>query len=66
VRSTVAPATLLGALRFDPMSTRHDGSDVQKSAVEARQGITLGVVRWVLLISLVLAVVAFVAVFAFA
>ncbi len=44
------------------MSTQ-DGSGETKTPTEARQGITPGVVRWVLAISLALVIVAFVVVF---
>jgi len=42
------------------MSTGHDGAGEEKTATQARQGIALGIVRWVLLISLVLVILAFV------
>lgn len=42
----------------------HDGSGETKTPNEARQGITPGVVRWVLVISLALVIVAFIVVFA--
>lgn len=42
----------------------HDGSGETKTPTEARQAITPGVVRWVLAISLILVIVAFIVVFA--
>ncbi len=44
------------------MST-HDGSGETKTPTEARQAITPGIVRWVLMISLALVIVAFIVVF---